>query len=91
MLRRKLRTSHTDHMNLRTYLDGLPRGGAANFARRIGVSTVYLSQLAARQDGRQPSPELCVVIERETDRQVTRTELREDWLAIWPELAHPTP
>lgn len=71
-------------MNLRSYLDGLPRGGAANFARRIGVSTVYLSQLAKKQDGRQPSPELCVVIERETDRQVTRADLREDWLAIWP-------
>lgn len=74
-------------MNLRSYLDGLPRGGAANFARRIGVSTVYLSQLAAKQDGRKPSPELCVVIERETDRQVTRPEMREDWQAIWPELS----
>lgn len=73
-------------MNLRSYLDGLPRGGAANFAERLGVSKVYLAQLAARQDGREPSPELCVRIERETDRQVTRRDLRDDWQAIWPEL-----
>lgn len=73
-------------MNLRSYLDGLPRGGAANFAARIGVSNVYLSQLAAKQDGRQPSPELCVKIERATDGRVTRRELRDDWEAIWPEL-----
>lgn len=73
-------------MNLRSYLDGLPRGGAANFAKRIGVQPVYLSQLAARQDGRQPSPSLCVTIERETDRQVTRQEMRDDWREIWPEL-----
>lgn len=74
-------------MDLRSYLNGLPRGGAANFAGRIGVTPVYLSQLASKQDGREPSPALCVVIERETDRQITRQELRSDWQSIWPELA----
>ena len=74
-------------MNLRAFLDELPRGGASIFARRIGVSTVYLSQLAARQGGRKPSPELCVVIERQSNRQVTRPERRDDWRLIWPELS----
>lgn len=74
-------------MDLRTYTDSLPRGGVGDFAGRIGVSGVYLSQLAARQDGREPSPELCVVIERESDRRVRRWDLRpDDWHRIWPEL-----
>lgn len=74
-------------MNLRTFLDGLPRGGASEFAARVKVSTVYLSQLAARQGGREGSPELCVVIERESNYQVRRWDLRpHDWHRIWPEL-----
>lgn len=73
-------------MNLRTYLADLPRGSAAEFAKQIGVSSVYLSQLAAGQDGREPSPSLCVVIERETIGAVPRQDLRSDWQDIWPEL-----
>lgn len=73
-------------MNLRTYLDGLPRGGVADFARRINVSPVYLQQLAAEQDDRKASPTLCVVIERESVGAVPRQDLRRDWQAIWPEL-----
>jgi DNA-binding transcriptional regulator YdaS (Cro superfamily) len=73
-------------MNLRTYLDGLPRGGVSEFATLIGVSSVYLSQLAANQNGRQPSPELCVLIERASRGVVSRRDLREDWQRIWPEL-----
>ncbi len=78
-------------MTLRTYLDGLPRGGIAEFARRIGVSPVYLSQVAAGQDGREASPALCVVIERESVGAVPRQDLRRDWQAIWPELATAEP
>lgn len=75
-------------MKLRAYLDTLPRGGVIDFAIRIGVSPVYLSQLAAGQAGREPSPALSVVIERESNLYVTRPELREkDWHLIWPELA----
>ena len=77
-------------MNLRTYLDSLPRGGVGQFARRVGVSTVYLSQIASGQDGRQPSPRLAVVIERESSGTVTRQEMfPNDWQSIWPELAPP--
>ena len=74
-------------MKLRTYLDTLPHGGVSEFAARISVSPVYLSQLAAEQDGRVPSPTLCVVIERESQRVVQRKDLRPaDWKDIWPEL-----
>lgn len=76
-------------MKLRTYLDTLPRGGVADFAKEIGVSPVYLSQIAAELDGREPSPTLCVVIERNSKAAVTRQDLRKDWQAIWPELAEP--
>ena len=74
-------------MKLRPYLDTLRRGGVSEFAARIGVSPVYLSQLAVEQDGRVPSPALCVVIERESCRSVCRQDLRpDDWHLIWPEL-----
>lgn len=75
-------------MKLRTYLDTLPRGGITEFAQKLGIGPIYLSQLAAEQGGRVPSPELCVVIERESNKVVSRQELRPtDWVLIWPELA----
>lgn len=71
--------------DLRNYLSELPRGGVAALASKLGIFPVYLSQLAARQDGRQPSPRLCVQIEAETG--VSRRALRpHDWWLIWPEL-----
>ena len=74
-------------MDLRTYLDTLPKGGRTKFAARVGLSPIYLSQLAARQDGREPGPECCVRIEQMTDGLVRRWELRQsDWHRIWPEL-----
>ena len=74
-------------MDLRTYLDTLPKGGRTQFAARVGLSPIYLSQLAARQDGREPSPECCVRIEQATEGAVRRWELRRsDWHLIWPEL-----
>lgn len=91
MLASMLRTLHTK-TPLRLHLDGLPRGEAAKLAERLGISSIYLLQLAARQDGREPSPELCVRIERATDGQVTRQNLRpDDWALIWPELAAAEP
>lgn len=77
---------HT-YTSLRTFLDSLPRGGVSDFAARIGVTPVYLSQIAAAQDGRVPSPSLCVVIERESKGFAGRRDLRpDDWHLIWPEL-----
>lgn len=74
-------------MTLRPYLDSLPRGGVSDFAGKLGISTVYLFQLAAKQDGRQPSPDLCVRIENESGGDVSRLDLRDDADQIWPELA----
>ena len=77
-------------MNLRNYLDGLQRGGIAELATHLNISPVYMSQIAARQDGREPSPELALAIERATEGQVTRRDLRqEDYWLIWPEYSAP--
>lgn len=58
----------------------------AALAGRLGISLVYLRQLAARQDDREPSPQLAVRIEVETGGAVSRRDLRPtDWSAIWPE------
>jgi DNA-binding transcriptional regulator YdaS (Cro superfamily) len=93
MLTLMVSTMHTQ--DLRAYLSTLPRGGVANLARAVGIHPVYLSQLAARQDNRVPSPELCVLLELATGGAVTRRDLRpDDWHRIWPELVtdqHPAP
>lgn len=74
-------------MDLKTYTNDLPHGGVAKLAATIGVTPVYLSQLSARQAGREPSPELCVSIESATERAVMRWDMRPgDWHRIWPEL-----
>lgn len=86
MLAPKFSKAH-NLVHLRTYLDTLPRGGIAAFAARVRISAIYLSQLAAGQRGREPSPELCVLIERESAGQVRRWDTRPtDWHRIWPEL-----
>ena len=74
-------------MKLREYLDLQPRGAIAAMAGSLRISTVYLQQIVARQDGRVPSPELSVLIEQCTAGAVTRRDLRpDDWHRIWPEL-----
>jgi DNA-binding transcriptional regulator YdaS (Cro superfamily) len=74
-------------MELKPFLDELPRGGSAALAAAVGISTVYLFQLSARQGGREPGPELCVRIETATLKRVRRWDLRPtDWHLIWPEL-----
>ena len=76
-------------MNLKEFLAIVPRGRISCFANKTGISVVYMSQLTHGQDGRVPSPELCVVIERESNYLVTRQELRpKDFFLIWPDLAH---
>jgi DNA-binding transcriptional regulator YdaS (Cro superfamily) len=72
-------------MELREYLAGLERGGAAKLAMAIGVTPSYLSQLAAGTTPR--SPARCVQIEHATGGLVSRKDLRpNDWHEIWPEL-----
>lgn len=61
-------------------------GGMGVLSRLIGVSAPTVSQW---KSGTRPIPiERCAAIERATDGQVTRQELRpDDWESIWPELA----
>lgn len=77
-------------MELKTYLSTLPRGSYAEFAARVGIDRVYLSQIASRKGGERtfvPSPALAVRIEQASGSQVTRRDLRpDDWVEIWPEL-----
>lgn len=83
-----LRAMH--YRGLGEYLDALPRGGHRAFSDALDITAVYLSQLAVRQEvkgrPREPSPELCVRIERATHGVVPRQFLRSDWSEIWPEL-----
>lgn len=71
-------------MNIRSYLDTLPRGGVKKFASQCEISEAYLLQLAAKQDGRLPSAKLCNVFVRESAGQIACEDLREDWRDIWP-------
>ncbi|WP_226020230.1 transcriptional regulator [Serratia symbiotica] len=72
-------------MDLKKYIDNLDRGDAKKLATELGVSSSYLSQLAS---GRSSiSPRRCVEIEKATNGQVSRQDLRpDDWESIWPEL-----
>lgn len=73
------------NMNLKVYMNGLERGGAAALARDLEVSRSYLSQMAS---GSAPiSAARAVAIEVATKGAVTRRDTRpDDWHLIWPEL-----
>lgn len=71
-------------MKLSTWLDK-ERGRGVTLAGSIGVSPVLISQWSTGP--RVPPIERCVPIERATDGEVTRADLRpDDYLDIWPEL-----
>ncbi|WP_374556667.1 transcriptional regulator [Aquitalea pelogenes] len=71
-------------MNLRTFLNSMKPAEQAEFARRCDTSIAYLRKaISSRQPLRVA---LCVDIERESGRLVTRQELRADWARLWPEL-----
>jgi DNA-binding transcriptional regulator YdaS (Cro superfamily) len=81
-------------MELRAYLDTLPHGGVADFAKKCGIAESYLFQLAPTklakeaEKRRVASPALAVVIERESGGLVTRQDSRpDDYADIWPDLA----
>jgi DNA-binding transcriptional regulator YdaS (Cro superfamily) len=59
-------------------------GGAAKLAALLGVSAQAITNWKER--GVVPI-ERCLAIERATGGIVTRRDLRNDWRAIWPELA----
>ena len=72
-------------MDLKTYISA-ERGRAKSLAAFLGISPSFLSQIAA---GTAPaSPSRCLAIEKGTDGQVTRKDLRKnDWRDIWPDAA----
>lgn len=72
-------------MNIAQYLQKTGMTQAA-FASAVGVTQSMAWQWIS---GRRPIPiERCVAIERVTNGDVSRAELRpEDWARIWPELA----
>jgi DNA-binding transcriptional regulator YdaS (Cro superfamily) len=60
-------------------------GSQAALARALKVAPVTVNQWVTRK--RPVPPERCVSIEQITGGKVTRRHLRDDWEAIWPELA----
>jgi DNA-binding transcriptional regulator YdaS (Cro superfamily) len=63
-------------MNLYEYFQDKPRGFKTQFAKKVGITKTWLSQIIS---GRQiPSAPLCVLIERHTQGKVKREELRPD-------------
>lgn len=60
-------------------------GGQSKLAEKIGVTTSAVNQWVK---GNRPIPiDRCVAIERATNGNITRRDLRpDDWTEIWPEL-----
>ncbi|MGE8635683.1 MULTISPECIES: transcriptional regulator [Achromobacter] len=77
-------------MNLHDYFKQEGALTAAAVARRVGVSPALIYQW---RTGRRPVPvKHCALIERATNGQVTRRDLRPiDCSRIWPELAEGRP
>jgi DNA-binding transcriptional regulator YdaS (Cro superfamily) len=60
------------------------RGAQTRLFELTGIHRPLLSNYAR---GVRPVPiERCLVIEEATGGKVTRRDLRDDWLTIWPEL-----
>lgn len=74
-------------MNLNSYLNSEGAISSAMLARRVGLSPSLVYQW---RTNRRPVPvEYCAAIESATGGAVTRRDLRpNDWMRIWPELAH---
>ena len=75
-------------MELKKYIANLAPADRECFAEKVGTTKGHLQNAAYGY--RACSPELAVAIERFTNKQVTRQELRPDdfWL-IWPDLKKP--
>jgi DNA-binding transcriptional regulator YdaS (Cro superfamily) len=63
-------------MTLEEFFHDKPRGAKIALARKVGISKTWMSLLTS---GRQvPSPELAHSLERHTNGQVRRQDLRPD-------------
>lgn len=73
-------------MTLAEYLKTLTKPESQAFAGRCSTTVGQLKQVAYGH--RTANPQLCVLIESQTNKLVTRPTLRPgDWKDIWPELA----
>lgn len=71
------------HMKLKDYLQTYETN--ADLARKLGVAPSLVSQW---KNGTRPVPtERMTDIEIATSGAVTRKDLSDDWVRIWPELA----
>ena len=71
-------------MNLTTYLQTTGLNKAA-FAREIGIPSALLYQV--EKGIRMMPPKHCPAVEKATDGQVSRKDLRpHDWSQYWPDL-----
>lgn len=78
-------------MSLHEYLSSEGSLSPAQLCERAGIKNIdQLRQWRHGYANRQPGPAHCLAIERATNGQVTRAELRPDdyWL-IWPDLSAP--
>jgi hypothetical protein len=67
------------------YLNSLPVEQRDPFAERCGTTVGYIRK--ACSVGSLFNPELCVAIEIETNKKISRQKLRpDDWMRIWPEI-----
>jgi DNA-binding transcriptional regulator YdaS (Cro superfamily) len=65
-------------MDLKTYVQELPRGTMGEFAEKARVLRVLLSQWTADENPRQVPVDRCPDIERASDGVVTCEEMRPD-------------
>lgn len=71
-------------MTLNNYLS-LGLISHAELSKKTGISYAFLWQVKTGR--RKMPPKYCAKIEKATERQVTRRDLRpDDWYEIWPEL-----
>lgn len=67
------------------YFNSLPNEDRNTFLRKAGLTENYLRSACSRNVLFEAAR--CVQVERATDGQVTRRDLRpDDWHLIWPEL-----
>jgi len=63
-------------MTLREYFAGKPHGSKADMAKALGISRTWMALVISGL--RIPSPELALEIERITNGEVRRVDLRPD-------------
>ncbi len=68
-------------MNLSEFFEKMPRGYRFILAKQVGCSPAYLSHIAT--GFRKASPKMAVAIEKATNNEVSRYDLRDDADEIW--------